>query len=481
MDDAGSTKSPIIASLSGIEPVTQLWGGRFSGPTAALMRQFNDSLRFDVRLWEADLDGSVAYAMALARAGVISEEEADSLQDGLAAMRVEFSQKRFEFKSGDEDIHTAVERRLSELTGDLAGKLHTGRSRNDQVATDTRLWLKQEIAQLREQIKGLQLALISRAEEHIDVMMPGYTHLQQAQPVRLSHWLLSYGWMFQRDRERLDDLAVRVDVLPLGSGALSGNPFDLDRHFLAETLGFSAISANSMDAVSDRDYILEFLSWAAILQIHLSRLAEDLIIYSSREFGFVEIDDAFATGSSLMPQKKNADSLELLRGKTGRLIGALTGLLTTLKGQPSTYNKDSQEDKEPLFDAVDTLKMTLPIAAGVIATLKIDPARIYEAMDTTMLATELADYLVEKGMPFREAHHLVGTIVQHALAIDQPLNSFPLAAYQQFSNLFDRDVHEWLTFNRAADRRESLGGTGKVAVEHQIKALRSQAEVTAGG
>jgi argininosuccinate lyase len=236
-----------------------------------------------------------------------------------------------------------------------------------------------------------------------------------------------------------------------------------------------------MDAVSDRDYILEFLSWAAILQIHLSRLAEDLIIYSSREFGFVEIDDAFATGSSLMPQKKNADSLELLRGKTGRLIGALTGLLTTLKGQPSTYNKDSQEDKEPLFDAVDTLKMTLPIAAGVIATLKIDPARIYEAMDTTMLATELADYLVEKGMPFREAHHLVGTIVQHALAIDQPLNSFPLAAYQQFSNLFDRDVHEWLTFNRAADRRESLGGTGKVAVEHQIKALRSQAEVTAGG
>jgi argininosuccinate lyase len=445
------------------------------------MRQFNDSLRFDLRLWAADLDGSVAYARALARAGVISEEEADSLQDGLAAIRVEFSQKRFEFKSGDEDIHTAVERRLGELTGDLAGKLHTGRSRNDQVATDTRLWLKQEIAQLREQIRGLQLVLISRAEEHIDVMMPGYTHLQQAQPVRLSHWLLSYGWMFQRDRERLDDLAVRVDVLPLGSGALSGNPFGLDRHFLAESLGFAAISANSMDAVSDRDYILEFLSWAAILQIHLSRLAEDLIIFSSREFGFVEIDDAFATGSSLMPQKKNADSLELLRGKTGRLIGALTGLLTTLKGQPSTYNKDSQEDKEPLFDAVDTLKMTLPIAAGVIATLKIDPARIYEAMDTTMLATELADYLVEKGMPFREAHHLVGTIVQHALAIDQPLNSFPLAVYQQFSNLFDRDVHEWLTFNRAADRRDSLGGTGKAAVEHQIKALRTQAEAAAGG
>jgi argininosuccinate lyase len=445
------------------------------------MRQFNDSLRFDVRLWAVDLDGSVAYARALARAGVISEEEAASLQAGLAAIKVEFSQKRFEFKSGDEDIHTAVERRLAELTGDLAGKLHTGRSRNDQVATDTRLWLKQKIVQLRDEIKGLQLALISRAEEHIDVIMPGYTHLQQAQPVRLSHWLLSYGWMFQRDRERLDDLTARVDVLPLGSGALSGNPFDLDRHFLAEALGFSAISANSMDAVSDRDYILEFLSWAAILQIHLSRLAEDLIIYSSREFGFVEIDDAFATGSSLMPQKKNADSLELLRGKTGRMVGALTGLLTTLKGQPSTYNKDSQEDKEPLFDAVDTLKMTLPMATGVIVTLKVDPTRIYEAMDSTMLATELADYLVEKGMPFREAHHLVGTIVQHALAIDQPLNSFPLAAYQQFSTLFDRDVHEWLTFTRAADRRESLGGTGKVAVEHQIKLLRTQTEAATDG
>ena len=454
----------------------QLWGGRFSGATDALMRKFNDSIFFDIRLWEADLDGSMAYAKALARAGVLTEEEADIIQDGLDEIRAEFSQRRFELKSGDEDIHSAVERRLGELIGDLAGKLHTGRSRNDQVATDTRLWLKRKLVVLREQLDTLQGVIVSQAITHLNVIMPGYTHLQQAQPVRFSHWLLSYAWMFQRDKERLDDLTQRVDVMPLGSGALSGNPFKIDRVFLAQALGFAALTANSMDAVSDRDYIAEFLSWAAITQLHLSRLAEDLIIYSSREFGFVELDDAYSTGSSLMPQKKNPDSLELIRGKTGRVVGSLTGLLTTLKGQPSTYNKDSQEDKEPLFDTVDTLGMTLPIAAGVIKTLKVNPGRIYDAMDSLMLATELADYLVDKGLPFREAHHLVGKIVQQAIAIDQPLYSFPLAAYKKFSDLFDRDVHERLTFNRAADRRDSLGGTSENAVKAQIELLRDLIE-----
>jgi argininosuccinate lyase len=456
--------------------MTQLWGGRFSGETNALMREFQDSIYFDIRLWQADLDGSIAYAKALARAGVIGEKEAGLLQDGLEEIRAEFAQNRFELKPGDEDIHTAVERRLGELVGEVAGKLHTGRSRNDQVATDTRLWLKRQIVPLRTHLVNLQKAIITQAEAHVDVIMPGYTHLQQAQPVRFSHWLLSYGWMLQRDKERLDDLTRRVDVLPLGSAALAGNPFDLDRQFLAAELGFAAVSANSMDAVGDRDYIVEFLSWAALLQVHLSRLAEDLIIYSSQEFGFVEIDDAYATGSSIMPQKKNADSLELIRGKTGRVVGSLTGLLTTLKGQPSTYNKDFQEDKEPLFDTVDTLSMTLPIAAGVIETLKVNDARIYDTMDSTMLATELADYLVNKGMPFREAHHMVGQIVQQALTLDQPLYSFPLAVYQQFSNLFDRDVHEWLTFKRAADRRESPGGTGAAAVREQLEALRGLVE-----
>jgi argininosuccinate lyase len=453
--------------------MTQLWGGRFSGATDPLMRQFNDSIYFDVRLWEADLDGSMAYARALARAGVITEAEAGILQDGLDEIRAEFAQNRFELKASDEDIHTAVERRLGELVGEVAGKLHTGRSRNDQAATDTRLWLKWQIVKLRLHVEQLQQAAIAKAEEYFNVIMPGYTHLQQAQPVRFAHWLLSYGWMLQRDKERLDDLTRRVDVLPLGSGALAGNPLGIDRYFLAEELRFAALSDNSMDAVGDRDYLVEFLSWAAILQVHLSRLAEDLIIYSSREFGFVEIADAYATGSSLMPQKKNADSLELIRGKTGRVIGSLTGLLTTLKGLPSTYNKDLQEDKEPLFDTVDTLMMTLPIAAGVISTLTVNPSKIYDSMDSAMLATELADYLVTKGMPFRQAHHLVGEIVQEAMALEQPLFSFPLAAYQQFSPLFDRDVHQWLTFNRAADRRTSPGGTAEAAVRDQLGSLRA--------
>ncbi|MBE7473246.1 MAG: argininosuccinate lyase [Anaerolineae bacterium] len=456
--------------------MTQLWGGRFSEGMTPLMHQFNDSIYFDVRLWEADLDGSMAYARALARAGVITEEEADILQDGLDQVRAEFAQNRFELKASDEDIHTAVERRLGELVGEVAGKLHTGRSRNDQAATDTRLWLKRQIAQLRAEVVKLQQAIIAKADEYFNVIMPGYTHLQQAQPVRFSHWLLSYGWMLQRDRERLDDLTQRVDVLPLGSGALAGNPLGIDRPFLAEALGFAAISANSMDAVGDRDYLVEFLSWAAITQMHLSRLAEDLIIYSSREFGFVTIADAYSTGSSLMPQKKNADSLELIRGKTGRVVGHLTGLLTMLKGLPSTYDKDMQEDKEPLFDTVDTLLMSLPIAAGVVATLTVDASRIYDSMDSAMLATELADYLVSKGLPFRQAHHLVGEIVRKAIELDQPLFSFPLAAYQQFSPLFERDVHSWLTFNRAADRRTSLGGTGESAVREQWEALRRLVE-----
>jgi argininosuccinate lyase len=340
------------------------------------------------------------------------------------------------------------------------------------VATDNRLWLKRQITPLRDHLTGLQREIVLKAEAHLDVIMPGYTHLQQAQPIRFAHWLLSYGWMLQRDKERLDDLARRVDILPLGSGALAGTPFPIDRQFLAGELGFATISTNSLDAVGDRDYVLEFLSWAAIVQVHLSRLAEDLIIYSSREFGFVELDDAYSTGSSLMPQKKNPDSLELVRGKTGRVVGALTGMLVALKGQPLAYNKDSQEDKEPLFDTVDTLSMTLPVTAGVIKTLQINVSRMYEAMDSAMLATELADYLVDKGMPFRQAHHLVGQIVQQAIAIGQPLYSFPLAAYKQYSELFDRDVHEWLTFKRAADRRKSPGGVGEAAVREQLEALR---------
>jgi len=369
-----------------------LWGGRFSAePTAAtdeLMRQFNDSIGFDRRMYRADVQGSIAYAGALAQAGLITTEERDQLVAGLEQARAEFDLGTFQIQPGDEDIHTAVERRLGELIGPVAGKLHTGRSRNDQVTTDLRLYLLDEMASLRDALIELQGAIVKQAEAHLDVVMPGYTHLQQAQPLLFSHWLMSFFWKFQRDRERLDGVAQRTRVCPLGSGALAGHPLGIDRQALAAELGFAAVSENSVDAVDDRDYVVEFLAWAALVQVHLSCLAENLIVWASQEFGFVEVDEAYSTGSSLMPQKKNPDSLELVRGKSGRIVGHLAGLLTTLKGLPSAYNKDMQEDKEALFDTIDTLKMELPIVAGVIRTLRVNAVRMAAALDDALLATD---------------------------------------------------------------------------------------------
>jgi argininosuccinate lyase len=445
-----------------------LWGGRFTDRPDDQMRRFDDSISFDIRLWEADIAASLAYAKGLARAGVIDEDDRYALLEGLARVRTELADGEFVVQPDDEDIHTAIERRLGELVGRVGGKLHTGRSRNDQVATDTRLYVRDQIAQLRQHLARLQRAIVDKAKVHIDVLMPGYTHLQPAQPVRFSHWLLSFFWMLQRDRDRLDGLVRRVNVLPLGAGALSGNPLGIDQSYLARELGFSAIALNSMDAVGDRDYLVEFLSWASLTQIHLSRLAEDLILYSSREFGFVEIAEAYATGSSLMPQKKNADSLELIRGKTGRVVGDLVGMLMVLKGLPTTYDKDLQEDKEALFDAIDTLTMTLPVATGVIETLAVHPERMQAALTDEMLATELADYLVMKGIPFREAHHLVGQVVQKALAQGVGLRDLLLSEYQDVSNLFRRDLMTWLNFERAVERRDSIGGTARASVETQL-------------
>jgi argininosuccinate lyase len=445
-----------------------LWGGRFTGRPDDQMRRFGDSISFDIRLWEADIAASLAYAKALARAGVIDEDDRYALLEGLARVRTELADGDFVVQPDDEDIHTAIERRLGELVGRVAGKLHTGRSRNDQVATDTRLYVLGQIAQLRQHLARLQRAIVDKAKVHIELLMPGYTHLQPAQPVRFSHWLLSFFWMLQRDRDRLDGLVRRVNVLPLGAGALSGNPLGIDQSYLARELGFNAIALNSMDAVGDRDYLVEFLSWASLTQIHLSRLAEDLILYSSREFGFVEIAEAYATGSSLMPQKKNADSLELIRGKTGRVVGDLVGMLMVLKGLPTTYDKDLQEDKEALFDAIDTLTMTLPVAAGVIRTLAVHPERMQAALTDEMLATELADYLVMKGVPFREAHHLVGQVVQKALAQGVGLRDLLLSDYQEVSKLFRRDLMTWLNFERAVERRDSIGGTARASVETQL-------------
>jgi len=449
-----------------------LWGGRFAGETDALMRRFNDSFRFDRRLYAADVEGSIAYAGALARAGLITEEERAALVEGLETVRGEFEEGTFEAAPGDEDIHTAVERRLGELVGKVAGKLHTGRSRNDQVATDLRLYLLEEIDELDEALRALQTAIVEQAEAHLGVLMPGYTHMQQAQPILFSHWLMSFFWKLQRDRERLADVAKRTRVCPLGAGALAGNPFDVDREALAQDLGFDAVASNSIDAVNDRDYVVEFLAWAALTQTHLSNLAEDLIIWASREFGFVEIDDAYATGSSLMPQKKNPDALELIRGKSGRVIGDLTGLLTTLKGLPTAYNKDLQEDKEGLFDAIDTLKMELPITVGVIGTLAVNGERMAAALEEGMLATDLADYLVRKGVPFRQSHHLVGEAVRRAEEQGVSLDELDLSAYQAISPAFGEDVYEVFDFERSVAARVAEGGTAPAAVRAQIERAR---------
>jgi len=450
------------------------WGSRLQKKTDNLMERFNASIGFDRRLWAADIRGSIAYAQALERAGLITTDERDDLLRGLEMVRTEFAEGRFQIQPTDEDIHTAVERRLGERIGEVAGKLHTGRSRNDQAATDVRLYMLDKIASLREALVNLQRAIVEKAEAHIEVIMPGYTHLQPAQPVLFSHWLLSYFWMLERDRQRLGELEQRTSILPLGSGALAGHALGIDRQFLAQQLGFTRLAENSMDAVSDRDHIIEFLAWAALLQVHLSRLAEDLITWSSAEFGFVELDDAYATGSSLMPQKKNPDSLELLRGKAGRLIGHLVALLTTVKGLPSTYNKDLQEDKEPLFDAMDTLELALPVAAGVIATLKVHPQRMAEALDDGMLTTDLADYLVQRGVPFRRSHHLVGQVVRRALERGVPLRELPLEEFREVTEEFGEDVYQVFDFRRSVEARDSYGGTATQAVHQQLARARER-------
>lgn len=451
----------------------RLWGGRFVTAPDSIMERFNASIDFDQRLWAADIEGSRAYAVALREAGVLTAQEQERIVTGLEEIGREFATGSFLFQATDEDIHTAVERRLTELIGELAGKLHTGRSRNDQVATDLRYYLLQEITALHTMLRDLQKAVLHKARHHLDVIMPGYTHLQRAQPVRFSHWLMSYFWMFERDAGRLDQLEARVSVLPLGSGALAGNAFSVDRQLLARELGFGAIAENSLDAVSDRDFVAESLFWAALLQTHLSRLAEDLIIWSSSEFGFVELADAYATGSSLMPQKKNPDALELLRGKAGRLLGHLVTILSVLKGLPSAYNKDLQEDKEPLFDALDTLKLALPVATAVVATLIVHGQRMAAALDDTLLATDLADYLVRRGIPFRHSHELVGKVVRAAHDSGQALSALSLETYRDISPAFDSDLYAVFDHERSVDIRNAAGGTSLEALRIQMDRAES--------
>ncbi len=450
-----------------------LWGGRFSEPTDDDLRKLNDSLPFDRRMVMQDIRGSVAYARAIQIAGIITPLEAEKLVDGLYQVKAEFDSGLFEFRDGDEDIHTAVERRLIEIVGSLGGKLHTGRSRNDQVATDFRLWVMDAIKTVMGQLRGVQAALVESAAAQADTLMPGYTHLQPAQPITAGHWLMSYFWMLQRDIERLQDARRRTSVLPLGSGALAGTPFAIDREALAEQLGFERISSNSLDAVSDRDFVAETLFALALVGTHFSRLAEDVILYSNPAFGFVTLADRYSTGSSLMPQKRNADPMELTRGKAGRLFGNLSGLIVTLKGLPSGYNKDLQEDKEALFDSVDTLAKLLPVVAAVIGTLQFHPDKMLAALDDAMLATDLADYLVAKGVPFRLAHKIVGEVVADAEARGVALSELTVEAFKQHSPHFGDDVHVVFDFAAAVAKRRAPGGTAPEAVREQIEQARA--------
>lgn len=453
------------------ESGARMWGGRFDGKISQLMEKFGDSIAFDQRLYSEDLEGSGAYAKSITRIGLLTRKECRNILDGLDRIAEEWSNKTFVLKPGDEDIHTANERRLTELIGPAAKKLHTGRSRNDQVATDLRMWLKKAIIQNKAHLFEFLDVIVERAEKESDVLLPGYTHLQRAQPVRWSHWLLSYGWKIKRDIERLSELFVRADQLPLGSGALAGNPFAVDRDFLAKELDFSSVSPNSMDAVGDRDFVLEYLSWASITAIHFSQLAEDLILYSSEEFDFVEISDAFSTGSSLMPQKKNPDSLELIRSKAGRVFGHYAALMTSMKGLPSTYNRDLQEDKEALFDVYDTLTMSLPIASGVLSSLKIHRTKMEGALTEEMLSTDLAYYLVRKGVPFRKAHTIVGACVLMGKTKRVSLSKLKLSDLKSLSPLFDHDVESVWNYQNSVEQYSSTGGTSSKSVQTQIDQL----------
>lgn len=448
--------------------MSKLWGGRFAKQTDSLVRQLNDSLSFDSRLYEQDIAGSMAWARGLVGAGVLTGAEADELVWGLEQVRAEFGAGSFVVQAGDEDVHTAVERRLTELVGEVGGKLHTGRSRNDQVATDFRLWVMAACEQLLAHLGQLQQALLASAEADLLLPMPGYTHLQHAQPVTWGHWALAHFWPLVRDSGRVAQAQQQAALLPLGSGALAGTAYPVDRQQLAAELGFLAVVPNSLDGVSDRDFAADFLYAAAMIGLHLSRLAEQLILFSTTEFGFVVLDDSYSTGSSLMPQKKNPDTLELTRGKSGRLIGYLTGLLTTLKGLPSAYDKDLQEDKEPLFAAFDTLSLLLPVMAGVISTLRLRPERMAAQLEPNLLATDLADYLVKRGVPFRQAHHWVGQAVQLAESGQQPLTALSLADLQTITPHFGPDVLAVFDVKASLSGRAAVGGTAPQALQAQL-------------
>ncbi len=459
----------------------KLWGGRFSEATDKLVEELNASIFFDRRLYRHDIRGSIAHAEVLVAAGVLTRAEADKIAKGLKSVEREIDSGEFEFTVDMEDIHMAVEQRLTEKIGALGGKLHTGRSRNDQVALDIRLYLKDEIYEVVTLIHNLKLAVVEAAEEGVEVVMPGYTHLQRAQPVSFAHHMLAYYEMFKRDTGRFLDCLDRLDFLPLGSGALAGSPYELDRELAARLLGFAGVTENSMDSVSDRDFAIEFASAASILMMHLSRLSEELILWSSQEFGFVELSDAYTTGSSIMPQKKNPDIAELARGKTGRVYGNLTALLTVMKALPLAYNKDMQEDKEPLFDTIDTVKSVLAVFAPMLGAMTVRADRMHAATREGFLnATDAADYLVERGLPFRKAHEVAGALVAYCVKKGKALDELTLDEWQAHSKLFGPDITDAVAIERSLGSRTVYGGTAPATVGKRLKRVRAELEKGGG-
>jgi argininosuccinate lyase len=450
----------------------KLWGGAFAGETAAALEQLNRSIGTDYRLWPFDVRLSKAWAVALWGAGVLTLEESTRIEAGLDAVAARLAGGVTPAPS-DEDIHTLIDRLLHEEVGEAASKLHTGRSRNDQVATASRLWTIDAVATIDAAVRELQQVMIDHAAALDGIVMPSYTHLQRAQPVTAAHWMLSHFWPLDRDRQRLAAAAQAAGVLPLGSGAVAGCAYPISRVLLQGSLGFSSISQNSIDAVSDRDFIAEALFAITLLGVHLSRLAEDLILYGSSEFGFLRFGDAFTTGSSMMPQKRNPDALEIARGASARMLGDLTALLATLKGLPSSYNKDLQDDKRALFDAVDTMLLVLPAVGGTLAEVTFVPARMRSAVSSLMMATDLADYLVARGVSFREAHGSVGQLVRESLETETELHALPFSSFEKAHDAFGRDVYEALSPTASIERRDVPGGTGPVAVRAQLDAARA--------
>ncbi|WP_246237563.1 argininosuccinate lyase [Caldichromatium japonicum] len=454
-------------------PQEKPWAGRLQAPTDAFVESFTASIGFDRRLYRHDIQGSIAHARMLARQGILSESERDAIIQGLECIQVQIESGDFQWSVALEDVHMNIESALTAEIGEAGKRLHTARSRNDQVATDVRLWLREEIDAIRQAIARLQGVLLDLAEREAETILPGFTHLQAAQPVTFGHHLLAWFEMLERDRARLADCRRRVNILPLGAAALAGTTYPIDRHYTAELLGFDAPAENSLDAVSDRDFAIEFVAAAAILMMHLSRFAEELILWSSAQFGFIALADSFCTGSSIMPQKKNPDVPELVRGKTGRVFGHLMALLTLMKAQPLAYNKDNQEDKEPLFDTVDTLKGSLKVFADMMGAIEVDRERMRAAAKQGFsTATDLADYLVRKGLPFREAHHIVGRAVAYGLQVGRDLAELSLDELKQFSPLIESDVFAALTLEGSVAARDHFGGTAP----NQVRAAIARAQ-----